>query len=221
MLTSGSSTGAIINHDVRVRNSFLCRIKVHKAEVCGLKWSITGNILASGGNDNLVYLWDACKMSSKHHVHRFDHHCAAVKALAWCPHDYNMLASGGGSSDGCIKIWNAQKGTCTSSTETRAQICGLQWNKHHKELLSGHGYGYESQNQLCLWRYPSMSRIGESANLPSRILHLTQSPDGVTVVSAGEDEALRFWDVFGPAPNSDSRMSYLQSLLSLKTSPIR
>ncbi|KAH6790448.1 hypothetical protein C2S51_005454 [Perilla frutescens var. frutescens] len=121
ILTSGSSSGAIINHDVRVRNSLLSCIRVHKGEVCGLKWSSTGSILASGGNDNLVYLWDACKMSSKHHVHRFDHHCAAVKALAWCPYKYNVLASGGGSGDGSIKIWNTQKGTCTSNTETNAQ----------------------------------------------------------------------------------------------------
>ncbi|XP_057778495.1 cell division cycle 20.3, cofactor of APC complex-like [Salvia miltiorrhiza] len=217
----GTSSGDITNHDVRVRNSQVCRVKVHKGEVCGLKWSGTGSMLASGASDRRVYLWDACKMSEKHHVYRFDHHCAAVKALAWCPHDYNVLASGGGLEDGNIKLWNTQKGTCTSSTETKSQICGLQWNKHHKELLSGHGYGYECQNQLCLWRYPSMSRIGESRNAPSRVLHLTQSPNGLTVVSAGEDEALRFWNVFGPEPPGNSRMSYLQSLLSLKTSPIR
>ncbi|XP_041993254.1 cell division cycle 20.2, cofactor of APC complex-like [Salvia splendens] len=220
-LTCGSSTGAIINHDVRVRNSQVCRVKVHKGEVSGLKWSAAGSMLASGANDTRVYLWDACKMSANHHVYRFDHHCAAVKALAWCPHDYNVLASGGGLDDGNIKLWNTQKGTCTSSTETKSQICGLQWNRHHKELLSGHGYGYECQNQLCLWKYPSMSRIGESANATSRVLHLTQSPDGLTVASAGEDEALRFWNVFGPAPPGNSRMSYLESLLSLKTSAIR
>ncbi|KAL1559350.1 cell division cycle 20.2, cofactor of APC complex-like [Salvia divinorum] len=220
-LTCGSSSGAIINHDVRVRNSQVCLVKVHKGEVSGLKWSAAGSMLASGANDTRVYLWDAGKMSANHHVYRFDHHCAAVKALAWCPYDYNVLASGGGLDDGNIKLWNTQKGTCISSTETKSQICGLQWNRHHKELLSGHGYGYECQNQLCLWKYPSMSRIGESANASSRVLHLTQSPDGLTVASAGEDEALRFWNVFGPAPPGNSRMSYLESLLSLKTSAIR
>ncbi|KAK4433445.1 Cell division cycle 20.1, cofactor of APC complex [Sesamum alatum] len=221
ILTSGSCDRAIINHDVRARNSMVCYIKVHKGEVCGLKWSSTGSIIASGANDNLVYLWDACKMSSMHQLYRLSDHRAAVKALAWCPYNYNVLASGGGSTDGSLKIWNTQKGTCISSIETKAQICGLQWNRHHKEILSGHGYGFEGQNQLSLWRYPSMSRIGGSVNHRSRVLHLSQSPDGLTVVSAGEDETLRFWEVFGPASNGNSRISYLESLLSLKTSPIR
>ncbi|KAL2227308.1 cell division cycle 20.2, cofactor of APC complex-like [Sesamum indicum] len=221
ILTSGSCDRAIINHDVRARNSMVCYIKVHKGEVCGLKWSNTGSILASGANDNLVCLWDACKMSSMHHLYRLNDHRAAVKALAWCPYNYNMLATGGGSTDGSLKIWNTQKGVCINSIETKSQICGLQWNRHHNEILSGHGYGFECQNQLCLWRYPSMSRIGGSVNHRSRVLHLSQSPDGLTVVSAGEDETLRFWEVFGPASDGNSRISYLESLLSLKTSPIR
>ncbi|KAK4480649.1 hypothetical protein RD792_013727 [Penstemon davidsonii] len=202
ILTSGSKDRAIINHDVRARNSITSCVKIHPGEVCGLKWSITGNLLASGGNDNLLYIWDASKMSSMHHLHKFTDHCAAVKALAWCPYKDSVLASGGGTTDGFIKLWNIQIGTCINSIDTKTQICGLQWNRHHKELLSGHGYGNDStecKNKLCLWKYPSMSKIDESRNLNLRLLHLTQSPDGVTVVSAGADETLRFWEVFGPA----------------------
>ncbi|XP_022891243.1 cell division cycle 20.2, cofactor of APC complex-like isoform X2 [Olea europaea var. sylvestris] len=221
ILTSGSSDNAIINHDVRARNSLACCMEVHTNEVCGLKWSNTGNRLASGGNDNLVYIWDARKMGAMQYIYRFSDHCAAVKALAWCPYNYDVLASGGGTDDGAIKIWNIQKGTCINSIDTKAQISGLQWNKHHQEILSGHGFGYGCQNQLCLWRYPSMCKIGGSMNHTSRVLHLSQSPDGLTVVSAGADETLRFWEVFGPSRDANSRISHLDSLLSLKTSPIR
>ncbi|KAG8381016.1 hypothetical protein BUALT_Bualt06G0076900 [Buddleja alternifolia] len=217
ILTSGSRDRAIINHDVRARNSLVCYMKVHIHEVCGLKWSSTGNTLASGGNDNRVYIWDACKMSSMNPVYRLNDHDAAVKALAWCPYDSNVLASGGGSSDGTLKIWNIQKGTCVKSIETTAQAS----HRHHKEILTGHGYGFECQNQICLWRFPSMSKIGQSVNHTSRVLHLSQSPDGLTVVSAGADETLRFWEVFGPAADSNPRISYLESLLSMKTSLIR
>ena len=33
----------------------------------------------------------------------------------------------------------------------------------------------------------------------SRVLHLAQSPDGVTVCSAAADETLRFWKCFAEA----------------------
>ncbi|KAM3248210.1 cell division cycle 20.2, cofactor of APC complex isoform X1 [Capsicum annuum] len=224
ILTSGSKDRAIINHDVRARNSLVSQSRVHRGEVCGVKWSFTGNALATGGNDNLVYIWDISKMSSRHYMHRFNEHHAAVKALAWCPYNGDVLASGGGIDDGCLKIWNTRKGTCISTNKTGAQICGLQWNRHHKEILSGHGFGRgESHCQLCLWSYPSMARIGEPLRhtSSSRILHLSQSPDGLTVVSAGADETLRFWEIFGPPQESSVKITNLDNLLSLKASAVR
>ncbi|KAK2988944.1 hypothetical protein RJ640_026212 [Escallonia rubra] len=208
MLTSGSRDKAIINHDVRARYSLTSRIQAHASEVCGLKWSSRGNILASGGNDNRVYIWDTLRMSSSQFLHRLNDHSSAVKALAWCPYDSDVLASGGGTRDGRIKIWN---------------VCGLEWNRHYKEILSGHGYGISSENQfgLCLWRYPSMTKLGVLPGNSSRVLHLSQSPDGLTAVAARAKEILCFWEVFGPPPANSSRVSELDSLLSLKTSPIR
>ncbi|KAK7279055.1 hypothetical protein RJT34_24099 [Clitoria ternatea] len=223
ILTSGSHDKCIINHDVRARRSEISRVKAHRAEVCGLKWSRRGKILASGGNENHIYVWDLAKMSSSNFLHCFKDHCAAVKALAWCPYNSGVLASGGGTEDGCIKIWNVQKGTCIRSIDTKAQVCGLEWNKHHKELLSGHGFSTVSanHNQLCLWRYPSMAKVGGLDSHASRVLHLCQSPDGLTVVSAGADETLRLWNVFGPPVSGASEISDLDNLLSLKISPIR
>ncbi|KAE8720199.1 UDP-glycosyltransferase 89A2-like [Hibiscus syriacus] len=97
ILTSGSSDKSIINYDVRAANSMASCIKQHADE------STEGNRLASGGNENLLYIWEAPKMSSSKFLHRLSDHCAAVKALAWCPYQYNVLASGGGLSDGVLR----------------------------------------------------------------------------------------------------------------------
>lgn len=93
----------------------------HTEEVCGLKWSTEGNLLASGGNENIIYIWEASSMSTSKFLHKFDEHRAAVKALAWCPFQFNVLASGGGTNDGCIKIWNIQRGACIDSISTNTQ----------------------------------------------------------------------------------------------------
>jgi cell division cycle protein 20 (cofactor of APC complex) len=193
-LASGARDNHVLCHDVRVRQHVTSRLVAHEQEVCGLKWSPSGQQLATGGNDNLLHVWDAAMMSSGQFLHRIDQHTAAVKALAWCPFQSNLLASGGGTADRCIKFWNTHTGALLNSVDTHSQVCSLQWNCHEREILSSHGY---SQNQLCLWKYPSMTKMAELTGHTSRVLHMAQSPDGYTVVSAAADETLRFWRVFG------------------------
>ncbi|KAG0617835.1 hypothetical protein M758_4G018700 [Ceratodon purpureus] len=207
-LSSGGRDSQIINHDARVRHS-TATFTGHSQEVCGLRWSLSGQQLASGGNDNLLHIWDAAVSTSSAEqtppLFRLEGHQAAVKALAWCPYQNNLLASGGGTADRCIKFWNTQVGYCTNSIDTNSQVCALQWNRHQKELLSSHGF---SQNQLSLWKYPSMVKIAELTGHTARVLHLSQSPDGTTVVSAAGDETLRFWKVFGaPQPLKKSSLN--------------
>ncbi|KAG6527215.1 cell division cycle 20.2, cofactor of APC complex-like [Zingiber officinale] len=200
ILTSGGMDGKIVNNDVRIRNHAVHTYRGHQQEVCGLKWSGSGQQLASGGNDNLLHIWDI-SMASSHPspgqtqwLHRFSDHMAAVKALAWCPFQSNLLASGGGGMDRCIKFWNTHTGACLNSVDTGSQVCALLWNKNERELLSSHGF---TQNQLTLWKYPSMVKITELPGHTSRVLFMAQSPDGCTVASAAGDETLRFWNVFG------------------------
>nr|GEX61926.1 cell division cycle 20.5, cofactor of APC complex-like [Tanacetum cinerariifolium] len=163
ILTSGNNK-TILNHDVRARNSLVSRVYAHTSRVCGLKWSMSGNLLASGGDDNDVYIWEASRMNSSQFVHRFTHHVSAVKALAWCPYNFDVLASGGGVRDRCIKLWNTQKGTCITSVETGSQICGLEWNKNYKEIASGHGLSPNvDRNDLSLWKTRNRGNLNSTS----------------------------------------------------------
>jgi len=198
LLTSGSKDTTIINHDHRVSRHIVSTYKSHRQEVCGLAWNSDGLTLASGGNDNLLALWDVRRQNSgeSHYdepTHSCKDHLAAVKALAWSPHQRNVLATGGGTADRTIKIWNAANGKCLNSVNTGSQVCSLIWNKNEKELLSSHGF---SENQLCLWKYPSMERLAELKGHTGRVLYMCQGPTG-QICSAGADETLRFWNVFG------------------------
>jgi cell division cycle protein 20 (cofactor of APC complex) len=40
-----------------------------------------------------------------------------------------------------------------------------------------------------------MVKIAELTGHTSRVLHMAQSPDGTTVVTAAADETLRFWKI--------------------------
>ena len=58
LLSSGGRDSTILQRDVRVPEHFVGTLKGHTQEVCGLKWSPAGNLLASGGNDNILNIWD-------------------------------------------------------------------------------------------------------------------------------------------------------------------
>eukprot|EP00940_MAST-03C_sp_MAST-3C-sp2_P001856 g1856.t1 len=212
VLSSGSRDQSIFHHDVRVGRHHTASLIGHEQEVCGLEWSPDGNTLASGGNDNLLCLWDARRSGARRGAvpeevaprRTLTEHVAAVKALAWCPWQRNVLASGGGTADKTIKFWNTSNGACLNSVDTKSQVCSLLWNPNEKELLSSHGF---SDNQLCLWKYPSMSKITELKGHTERVLHLAMGPRADIVCSAGADETLRFWNVFGGRQRSVKKKS--------------
>jgi cell division cycle protein 20 (cofactor of APC complex) len=101
ILTSGSKDGHIIHHDVRQRDHVVATLAHHEQEVCGLEWSPDGSNLASGSNDNTVAVWDGMSKTPKHIL---TEHSSAVKALAWCPWQRNLLATGGGMADRTIRF---------------------------------------------------------------------------------------------------------------------
>ncbi|KAJ8357368.1 hypothetical protein SKAU_G00201620 [Synaphobranchus kaupii] len=164
ILSSGARSGLIHHHDVRVADHHISTLPGHSQEVCGLRWSPDGN-----------------------------EHQGAVKALAWCPWQPNILASGGGTSDRHIRIWNVNTGSCITSLDTQSQISSLLFVPNYKELVSGHGYSHDS---LIIWKYPSMTKVAELPGHGGRVLNLALSPDGSSVASIAADETVRLWKCF-------------------------
>jgi cell division cycle protein 20 (cofactor of APC complex) len=186
VLTSGSADNTIVNRDVRQKEAVLSRWSSHTQEVIGLKWSPDGSQLASGGNDNMLNIWDGSRMNTEAPpTFALSDHVAAVKALDWCPWEANLLASGGGTADRTLRFWNTKTGACVNSIDTSSQICSVRWSTHYRELVTSHGY---SKNQLTVWKYPSLARVAELTGHTSRVLHMALSPDGQTVATAAGDE---------------------------------
>lgn len=174
--------------------------------MCGLKWSFDNSLLASGGNDNKLFLWSARSAAP---ISKFSSHCAAVKALAWSPHNHGVLASGGGSADKTIKFWNTLDGSLLDSIDTGSQVCNLMFSKNTKEIVSTHGY---SNNEITIWKYPSLQKTATLTGHSSRVLFLAMSPSGETIVTGAGDETLRFWNAFPSKASKETRPSGLSSM---------
>lgn len=119
ILSSGSHDKLIYHRDVRIAAHYVTKLAGHRQEVCVLKWNVQGNQLASGGNDNKLFVWD--KMNDTP-LYKFTEHIAAIKAISWNPHQHGILASGGGTADMKIRFWNTLTGTLLSETDTGSQV---------------------------------------------------------------------------------------------------
>ncbi|EGR27209.1 hypothetical protein IMG5_199950 [Ichthyophthirius multifiliis] len=154
LIASGSRDRNILVRDTRDgKNNIIQKYVGHKQEICGLKWSFDEQLLASGGNDNKLILWSLKKQGE---LSKFSQHSAAVKAIGFSPHQHNILASGGGTADRCIRFWNTQTLKQIDYLDTGSQVCNLMFSKNDNELVSTHGY---SLNQIIVWKYPSMKKF--------------------------------------------------------------
>jgi WD40 repeat protein len=209
-ISSGSKDKSIKSFDVRSREGEIWKIRQHKQEVCALKYSPEGDLLSSGGNDNVSYIWDVRKLNNKllnisnlncindndcntikpYSVNNY--HTAAVKAMAWCPWQRHILATGGGTKDKTIKVFNCDSNKIIKNVETGSQVCALLWNKKEREIISSHGF---NKNQITIWNYQKMRKICELKGHMSRVLYLTMSPDENFICSGSGDETLRFWKI--------------------------
>lgn len=192
VFSTGARDRRILDRDLRAPENAVCLHEGHRQEVCGLKWSFDQRYLASGGNDNKVLLWTA---QHPNPVVNLGGHSAAVKALAWNPNNFGMLATGGGTADRMIKVWDTTEGKCVRGVDTGSQVCSLAFSRNTAELVSTHGY---SQNVVHVWKTSSMGRIATLGGHTSRVLYLATSPDGENVVTGAGDETLRFWNLFPP-----------------------
>eukprot|EP01040_Poterioochromonas_malhamensis_P015184 gene15184-16953_t len=149
-------------------------------EVCGITWSPDGTTLEEM---KTLCFWDMTYFSYR----------IILSDFTTVLPPSNILASGGGTADRNIKIWDSSEGTCLKSVDTGSQVCAIQRSDRYKELVSSHEF---SVYQLIVWKYQDMTKLHELHGHTARVLHLAKSPCESTICSASADETLRFWSIF-------------------------
>ncbi|XP_048352658.1 fizzy-related protein homolog [Sphaerodactylus townsendi] len=85
----------------------------------------------------------------------------------------------------------------------------VPWDACFEEVMwevSTHGY---SQNQILVWKYPSLTQVAKLTGHSYRVLYLAMSPDGEAIVTGAGDETLRFWNVFSKTRSTKESVSVL------------
>ena len=163
----------------------------HEKEICGMKWSIDDKKLASGGDDNLLFIWDIRKEEPEK---KFVSHTSAIKALDWSTYKFGYLISGGGTQDMNLKLWNINNMTLVDSINTSSQICNIAFSKISHEFITTHGY---KNNYIYVWDSRTMNIKATLKGHKQRVIYMALSPDSRKIVTGAGDETIRFWKTFG------------------------
>ncbi|KAK3902087.1 WD40 repeat-like protein [Staphylotrichum tortipilum] len=199
-------------HDWAGQMTLLARVVVHSQQICGLAWSRNGDSFATGGNDNMCYLFETSRVLGYHsdggqginegyhagpsmpahdrgisevsvaeteiqtspgilphdeagHLgpgdekHRWVHG-AAVKALAFCPWQDSLLATGGGSNDKCIHFFHTGSGAALASISVSAQVTSLIWSTTRREIAATFGYAQPDHPvRIAVFSWPECRQV--------------------------------------------------------------
>jgi WD40 repeat protein len=164
--------------------------------VNSVAFSPDGKVLASGGWDDTIRLWD---VQTGKPLRKIDAHKAMVGRVLFSP-DGKILASRG-ALDGSVRLWDPTTGTPLHKFVGLSNI--NPWRFNHDMALAispdSKTVATTAKNALVFFDIASGAEL---KRLPSHVYGITvaYSPDGVLLASGGVDPgqdvySLRIWDV--------------------------
>jgi WD40 repeat protein/serine/threonine protein kinase len=160
-------------------------IDAHENAAQALAFSVSpqGPLLASGGADKTVKLWN---LDTFDHVRTYRGHTDFVTALAFSPSGRTLASSG---LDGTVRIWST-----TSSRVLRrlyghhGRVSALAFAPSGETLASAGVDG-----QLRIWDINRGRTARTIVGHTGAVMAVGFSPDGERIASAGQDGVVRLW----------------------------
>ncbi|KAH7626871.1 putative AMA1 protein [Sordaria sp. MPI-SDFR-AT-0083] len=87
-------------------------------------------------------------------------HRAAVKAIAFCPWQEGLVATGGGSNDKCIHFFHTTSGAALATISVAAQVTSLIWSTTRREIAATFGYAQpEHSVRIAVFSWPDCRQV--------------------------------------------------------------
>jgi len=190
----------------------------HNGSVFTISTHPTATLAASGGEDDLGYIWD---YTTGEEVVKLTGHTDSVTSTAFSA-DGEMIATGG--MDGKVRIWRRVGKEHWKTWEFLTELQGpdevmwLKWHPKGPVLLSG-----SNDTTVWLWQLPSGNTMQVFAGHQAPVQCGDFTPDGKRIVTADAEGTLLFWDPRSPAPlfkltPTDARFD-LEGITSLAINP--
>jgi WD40 repeat protein/DNA-binding SARP family transcriptional activator len=203
LLASGDASGMVRLWAIALRASFanggqgataagrgqiLRTLRGHTSGVRSVVFSPDGRLLASGGVDQVVHVWDVESGTARH---TFRGHTNMIKALAFGP-DGHVLASGG--SDRTIRLW-LMSGAAPAGQTGRVlrghadEISSLCFSPDGRTLLSS-----SLDHTARIWVLDGEQEAQVLTVRGSELSGAVFSPDGQLAVATAYNGTMHAWD---------------------------
>jgi transcription initiation factor TFIID subunit 5 len=170
----------------------LCIYKGHDGPVFSLSWSPQGHYFVTGGWDKTVRIWAQDHASA---LRLLVGHDTPISAVAWHPNG-TYVFSASDETDKSIRMWAMANGNCVRVfTGHTDYISALECAPNGKILASADVGG-----NIFLWDIEKATRIKRCrGHGRGGIWSLSFSVESTVLVSGGQDNTVRVWDVDMPA----------------------
>jgi len=171
-VASGSADGEVRLWDVAAGTATL--LGKHAGAVYGV--AAVGATVVSGGDDGTLRFWDDRPASLRAHA-------GGVYAVA-ASADGKRLVSGG--ADEKVRLWDPRKRRRLGAFDMSAPVAAVALAPDGSRGVAG-----DDEGAVRLFGVPSMSLRSRLPGADGLVLAAAFTPDGKTVLAAGEDDAVR------------------------------
>ncbi|NER33581.1 MAG: hypothetical protein F6J93_05880 [Oscillatoria sp. SIO1A7] len=169
-------------YSVRERN----RLEGHGAEVWSVAFSPNGELIASGGNDRLVKIWN--RNGSERTTLRG--HTNNVTSVSFSP-DSQLIATA--SLDRTVKIWNPNSGQLlTTFSGHRERIYSISFSPNGDLVATA-----SKDRTIKLWRVKDGSPVKRLLGHKKDVNSVSFSPNGKDLLSGSDDLTIKLWSSDG------------------------
>lgn len=158
---------------------FLRELPGHGFGTLSISWSADSRLIASGGQDGLVRIWDA---DSGAELHKLDAGSEWVEQVAFSPVRDFLLSAAGRK----LKLWSASGQHVRDYADHPSTIANIAWQPG--ELF----FATAAYGQLATFHADKLEPVKEF-KWKGSILVVAWSPDGNYVATGNQDASVHFW----------------------------
>jgi len=156
----------------------------HSLPVEAVIWSPDSKLIASGGRDQTLQVWDATDGCL---IYAYREHSDMVRAVAWSPNGKLIVSA---SSDGTVQVRNAANGHQVYTYRGHSlEVRAVAWSPDGK-LIASVSYGI-----LQVWDPIDGSHAYTYQRLSGYVNAVAWSPDGTHIASASQAHTVRVWNL--------------------------